>query len=165
MPTKKVSFIVNPLLSAACISVVLLCSVVAVILVSLRDYVASVIFAVIAAVYFIVGINYFSFVSFSEHGVLLSFLGIKRRFFTWDEISEAGVAGSKLFNKDNKKKVGTLYLYFSKEKMTENERFNMMLKFPPKNKIYLCYTEKRLKAIRWFFDGKLAYFNIGDLEV
>lgn len=165
MPYKKVSFIVNPLISAACIAVVLLCAIVAVILTNLKDFIAALVFFIVAVIYFIVGINYFSFVSFDKNGVTLSVLGIKRRFFTWNEIAEAGVAGSKIFNKEKKKKTGTLYLYFSKEKMTENERFDMMLKFPPKDKIYLCYTEKRLKDIRWFFDGKLAYFNIGDMVV
>lgn len=92
--------------------------------------------------------------------------GIRRRFLcfparetSWREIREVGVCGSKLWRGP-----GTLYLYLSTERLTEEERFRMVLRWPPKQ-IWLRYKADRLNALLPFWTEKIVLYNAGDLTL
>lgn len=80
------------------------------------------------------------------------------------QIAEVGVIGNKVFNKKDKSKVGTVYLYFSPSAMTEQERFQMALKWP-RNVFRLRFSLERYMALQMVWDNRLEKYNIGDLEL
>lgn len=84
--------------------------------------------------------------------------------FTWDEIGEVGVAGTKLFTGKNSKNTGALYIYVSKTAFTDEDRFDMMLHWPPKDLIYLTYSKQRLDEIQMRFSNKIQTYNAGDIH-
>ena len=93
-------------------------------------------------------------------------LGRQVRAMPWAEVAEMGVAGMKVFNKNNPDKTGALYIYFSPVELDEEGRFRMALKWPPKEQIYLLYTKERMDYIRPFWFGKVQQYNAGkDLRV
>ena len=92
-------------------------------------------------------------------GVVLEFRA------TWNEIAEVDVIGSKVLNRNNTKKCGTLYLIFSPEKLDDDKRFDMMIKWPPKDKIYLKFTKDRLMDLQWFYSKPVEKYNIGMLDI
>ena len=61
----------------------------------------------------------------------------------WEDIREIGVCGLKISLKNRERRgqrhPGTLFLYVSPEELDEDGRFGMILKWPPKDKIYLKY--------------------------
>ena len=73
---------------------------------------------------------------------------------SWDKIQEVGIANMKVMKNAERTKVGELYLYFSPESMTEKERFHMCLNWPPKEKRYMRYSVKRLKAVQKYWEEK-----------
>ncbi|MCC8121406.1 MAG: hypothetical protein LIO42_05405 [Oscillospiraceae bacterium] len=96
---------------------------------------------------------------------------VERRLFgrplkclTWTQVGEVGVVGLKLFG-PNKKRVGTRYIYFAPEKMTEEQRFNMCLKWPPKEGVYMRFSPQRLQAVKERWKIPLAQCNAGEIEI
>ena len=81
------------------------------------------------------------------------------------ESAETGAAGSKILNKGNPNKTGTVYIYFSPTALDDNERFDMMLKWPPKDKLYLRYSEARLNFIKTGCGMDIVGYNIGKLKI
>ncbi len=95
-------------------------------------------------------------------GVSKSFFGLFRRTIRWEEAVEAGSAGSRVFTKGKPTKVGTLYLYVSSEKMDDNARFVMMLKWPQLGgPILMRYTVKRVAALESWWKDELVQYNTG----
>ncbi|MDE6203827.1 MAG: hypothetical protein K2O16_05170 [Lachnospiraceae bacterium] len=96
-------------------------------------------------------------------GIHWSVPGIKRRFIPWDGMKEVGVFGSRLFSA-NKNRAGTLYIYFSTQAMTEEERFQMVLHWPPKDKIILQYSKERMDTIQLLWSREIQTYNAGDFH-
>ena len=92
-----------------------------------------------------------------ENGVRNRFLFWSFMDIPWDEMKEVGIANMKVIKNAEKKKVGELYLYFSRETMTEKERFHMCLHWPPKDKRYMRYSVKRLKKLHRYWDEKPVF--------
>lgn len=99
----------------------------------------------------------------SKAGICLRFLFISRIQLSWEEIQEVGVIGDRLFNQGKKKHVGTKYIYFSKEKLTEAERFELGLKWPPRHIAYLSYSEGRMYWAEFYWRKPISRYNVGDL--
>ena len=99
-----------------------------------------------------------------KNGISKKVLWFTPRGYTWTQIREVGVFGTKLFNQKNPKKAGTLYLYCSSQVMTDNERFKMILNWPPKQ-IYFAFSPTALEVIRCFWGHKITEYNIGELTL
>lgn len=124
-----------------------------------------------AAVFFLIGLlfvkpvlTYAASVRVDQAGVR-SFLPWKTlQSYTWDEVGEVGVAGTKLFTRKDSKNTGSLYIYISKTALTDEDRFDMMLHWPPKDRVYLTYSKQRLDEIQMRFSNRIQTYNAGDLH-
>jgi hypothetical protein len=124
-----------------------------------------------AAVFFLIGLlfikpvlTYAALVSVDQTGIRCYLPWKTVQSFTWDEIAEVGVAGTKLFTRKDSKNTGTLYIYSSKTTLTDDDRFDMMLHWPPKNLIYLTYSKQRLDEIQMRYSNKIQTYNAGDIH-
>ncbi len=80
----------------------------------------------------------------------------------WSEIHELGLIGENVFN-HKKEKTGDKYIYFSPVSMTVKERFNLIVKWPPKNMLYMEYNEKALTYCMTIWGKELKTYNVEDL--
>jgi len=78
-------------------------------------------------------------------GVRQNFLGFELHRLPWNLVREMGLIGEGVFNR--KGKSGDKYIYFSPTAMTPDERFNLIVRWPPKKDIlYFEYSEKALET-------------------
>lgn len=108
-------------------------------------------------------VKYASILTVDAEGIRLTFLGVERRKMNWADIHEIGLIGENVFHHDKKKKNGDKYIYFSPVKMNADERFAMIVRWPPKDKLYVEYSEKALEYIMTFWQGELETYNVEDL--
>ena len=104
-------------------------------------------------------------VSADSEGVTRHGLFGGKTTMAWQDIKEVGVAGSRIFNKGEKHKPGTLYIYFSGKEMTDDERFEMMLKWPPKDKIYIEYTDEIGRQVLQLWEKPFVEYNTCDAPI
>lgn len=100
---------------------------------------------------------YTIFLEMDEKGVRNRFLFWSFMEIPWSEIKEVGIANMRVMKNAEKKKVGELYLYFSRNTMTEKERFYMCLHWPPKDKRYMRYSVDRLKKLHRYWEEKPVF--------
>ena len=132
---------------------------------SVDKFLPALVFVGIALLYFTAAAWTGARIVWDEKGVSQYILGKKVHSLAWDEVAEVGVAGLRVFNQGAPQKTGRLYLYFSKEVMTDDMRFQMILRWPPRDKIYLLYQADRLDSLRLYWTGKIETYNEGDLEL
>lgn len=125
--------------------------------------IGAVVFLIIASLFSGLFFRYASTLSVDADGVRLSFLGMKRKSLGWDETREVGLIGENVFNHGKKKKTGDKYIYFSPVKMDADERFQMIVKWPPKDKLYVEYSEKALEYVMMFWHGEFMTYNVEDI--
>lgn len=133
-------------------------------LITTGRYGSAVFFFIICLLFLPIIRIYGTTITIDEEGINSSFLKKPILQMKWNEIQEIGVAGSKLFNNRGGEKPGTVYIYVSKTLMTEEERFDMMLKFPPKDKIYFEYSKQAIFAVQMRFSSKIQTYNSGDIR-
>ena len=121
-------------------------------------------FIAIALLFLMTALNNGSMVSISIAGVQRSTLGLKHLSYSWEDIKEIGVFSSRLFTHSNKIHSGTLYIYFSPQPMSEEERFQMILNWSTKDKIILQYTKERMDTVQLLWSNKIQTYNAGDLH-
>lgn len=124
---------------------------------------STVIFLLFGLLFGLVAIINGSVIHLDSTGIFKTVLGIRTKILRWDDIGEVGVTGTKPFNKNHPEKTGGLYIYFSETPMTEQERFEMILKWPPTKKLYLTYNTRRAEAILLLYNRKLQTYNTGNL--
>ena len=123
--------------------------------------------AVVPAVFFFIFAAIFAYssalcgsvISIEPDGFRRSLFAKTLKFFRLDEIAEVGVIGSGLFHRAGKESRGTVYIYFSKTEMTAEERYDMILKWPPKDKLYMRFTADRLNAVESVWKGDIHSYN------
>ncbi len=104
----------------------------------------------------------FSIVTISSTEVTLSFMGIKRQVLKWEEINELALIGEKVFTR-KPEKTGDLYVFFSKTKHTEEEIFNIIVKWPPtRDIIYAEYSKEFLEKAKFYYQNEPVTYNIGN---
>ena len=125
-----------------------------------------------AALFFAIGINFFyemvrngKVVSFEKTGISKKLLGKKCTGLNWENVVEVGVVGTKVFNQKKPEKTGRLYLYASDKKLSDEERFDMILNWPPRNLIYTLYQDDKIECLRMVWSGKIETYNVGDLQL
>lgn len=125
---------------------------------------SAAIFLAIALLFFLVASTYGARIRISDEGAeRVSLLGRVTKRLAWADIHEVGVGGTSVFRKDDRKHPGTLYIYLSEKPLTEAERFDLMLKFPPRNMLYCTYSRQRMEAIQLRYSGKIETFHAGDV--
>lgn len=157
-------FIVHPLKLAVSLITALASTVIGLCQIWLGRWGSSLPFLTVAALFLAVALTFGAAVTVDRKGVRRRILGRITKEFTWDEIAEVGVTGTKVFNRDTPKKTGSLYVYFSPVPMTEEERFEMTLNWPPRDKIFFLHTEQRMDAVQLLWNSKVQTYNTGDLR-
>ena len=125
----------------------------------------TVLLLVICALFARQAFIYGPFVSITEEGVRKHIFGHTLCLRRWDEIGEIGVVGTKVFNRLNPDKTGYLYIYFSPEKLNDEKRFQLALRFPPKNMIFLLHNKEREDLIQMFWSTRIVGYYVGRLKL
>jgi TM2 domain-containing membrane protein YozV len=126
---------------------------------------AGLVLIILCIPFFLIQMLYGSVVRFSDEKIIQSYLGITIRQVNWSDILEVGVIGTRIFNKKHPEKTGSVYIYFSRETLTDEQRFKMSLEWPPLQKIFICYTEKHFEQIQMIWSKNVPSFNIGRLSL
>lgn len=158
-------FIVNLFKSVAATVVFVVFFFFSIVMFLISRPVSAILFLVMGAVFGYVALINGMAVNVDENGISKSLFGFVTMKFNWEDVAEIGVCGTKVFNKNHKDRVGTLYVYISPSLLSEQDRFEMILKWPPKDKIYFVFKQKHLELIQMVSGLKTEVYNTGDLTV
>lgn len=161
----KARFFVNPLKSVAAAAVFCIFTALCATMIPVGRPGSALFFLVIAILFGYEAVINGMSVSVDETGISRSFFGIRPVTFRWEEIGEIGVCGTKVFNKNHKERTGAVYIYFSPVGLSEQERFDMVLKWPPRKMIYLIYSRQHLEKVQMASGLKVESYNTGDLRI
>lgn len=120
------------------------------------------VFLIVAAIFAYLFFQNASTITVTDTAVTRSFFGLAKKTVPWSEIKELGLIGENVFNR-KKSKTGHKYIYFSPEKMNEKQRFDMIVKWPPKKMLYVEYQEKTLEYTMTIWGKELKSYNVEDL--
>ncbi len=125
-----------------------------------------------AAIFFIIGVIFVKPFLDSVGTVTLGPERLTRKLpfrpdfsMTWDEIAEVGLAGESVLNMGRSNRPGTIHFYFSGTVLDDDKRFDMMMHWPPKDKIYLTWSKKRMEFIRPLCGRDIIKYNTGNKQV
>ena len=82
----------------------------------------------------------------------------------WSSVREVGVVGLKVLGNPDKKHTGSKYIYFSDHAISEEELFQMCLKWPPEDILYIRFSYKRIAQIQRCWAEEISMFNTGNLQ-
>ena len=128
-----------------------------------RAWLPAAVFLAVAALFGFVLVRYGSVLHIDDEKLELKFLGQSRKAMPWSQVREVGLIGENVFNHEKKKKTGDKYLYFSPVKLDADERFQMIVKWPPKDKLYAEYSEKLLAYALAIWGKEFETYNVEDL--
>lgn len=120
-------------------------------------------FLLVALLFSGIAVVYGAVVTVGNDEIRMSFLGIPMRENAWKDIKEVGVIGTNIFKEEKGKHSGSRYIYFSTERLDEDERFKMALNWPPGKMIYLLYTRERADRIQLIWDNEISSYHAGDI--
>ena len=161
----KTKFIVHPLKFIVCLATFAIGLVLAVCLILIKRYVSAAVFFGIGLMFLCIASVFGAVITVDDSGVSRSVLGRVRQSFRWDQVAEVGVAGAKVLKSASSQKTGELYIYFSPLALDDQQRFEMMLRWPPKDKIFMQYSRQRIEAVQMCWDSKLQLYNAGKLRL
>ncbi|MGB8451005.1 MAG: hypothetical protein WCD89_01610 [Anaerocolumna sp.] len=118
---------------------------------------------VIAFLFILLSLTYGTKITITEKGISSTILGKVKKSISWDKIAEISVAGTHILNPTNKNNTGTIYIIFSEEKLSDEQLFSILLKWPPKKRIYLKYSKEKLDMIQFYWSNQIHSYNIGKL--
>ena len=163
---KNKAYILDPLKFGVSIGTAVTAATIGVTLIILENWIEGTILLVIAMAFSYEMTIYGKHICINEYEVLMkSFFGKTLLAFSWDEIKEIGVAGTKLFPKADTDRRGTLYIYVSRTEMTDDQRFEMMIQFPPKDMIVLSFDKDRLASFQTRYSEKIRKYNTGSANL
>lgn len=125
---------------------------------------AGIVFCGLAVIFIIVFISLSAYTTINKDGITQRIFGIRKNFIRWSDVREVGIIGSKVFN-NNPEKAGTLYYYFSPRILSEQDRFNLMVKGIPKDIILTLYNESKIERIQYLWNSPITLYNVGNLEL
>ena len=160
---KKNTWFLDPIKLGTAIAIVCVSAFIAVVEFIIGENLMGVILLAVALLFVGVSIYEGQTITVDKDGVRRRILGRENRFWPWESIREVGVAGAKALG-GSKNHHGTLYIYFSQEKMTAEDRMSMMLRQPVKDKILLQYTRERMDAVQMHWSAKIETWNAGSLQ-
>ncbi len=135
------------------------------IFIAMHNYVAFIACLVLAILFIHEAFVYGRVVEINSYGVKMKHFNCVEKDWRWDEITQVGVAGTRVFMKDFLGKTGSLFIYLSKEELDEQQIFNMMLDWPPKDKVFIKYDIDRLNMIQTYYSGRIKVYNAGDIKI
>lgn len=159
----NMQYFVSPfkLAVAACTSI--FSFIIAGVQIYLGEGLAAILFLTIAILFLAVAAINGSVVAFSPSGVQKKLVFFTLSSLSWPDIKEVGVVGTRVFNGHHSERTGTRYIYFSTSSLSEEERFSLALKWPPKKMIYLQYSKARLETIQFLWEKRIDTYNAGDV--
>lgn len=126
----------------------------------------TILFGGIGLAFTLLALYYSRLMTIDEEGIKVTYFGlVKVKSVKWSELSEVGICGMRLFKPKTWKSTGALYIYFSEEVMSEDDRFNMVFKWPRPENPYLYYSEKKLREIRKFYPKKIEIYNADKMKL
>ena len=128
-------------------------------------FVAGAVSLAITGVYIVPAYQLGGQVSVDSNGVMVTYPIGRKQFVAWQNIQEIGIMGIKVFNRQNPKRTGTKYIYFSEKILTKENRFDAALRWPPAGLIYMRYDYRRLEAVRKYWKAPITLYNTGNLVV
>ena len=161
---RKTKFAVNPGLCALALITWLLLTAVAVAILPLGRIVSAAVFFVLGLIFLAVAVGNGITIEVQTDGLRRSLLGRQISFLPWEKVREVGVCGTRPFHNAGAKKVGTLYIYFSEQKLDDRQRFDMVLRWPPRDKYYMVYDMDRLRTVQLRWGGKITTYNSGSFH-
>ena len=162
---KKNRFLVNPFLLGAALFSWAMLTLGAIAAIPMGRYAAATLFFTLGLIFLIAAVKNATVVRVEEEGIARSILGKRIDLLPWKDVREVGVCGIRPFHKKDSDRVGTLYIYVSKVHMNDDERFDMILKWPPKDKVYLLHSAARLECVQLRWAGKITTYNSGKFHI
>jgi len=126
---------------------------------------SAVVFLAVSLLFAGVAVYNGAVITLSEEGVTKTVLGLKLAGRKWSQLKEIGVCGLKVLKPKGSKKGGTMYIYFAEKELSEQERFEMTLQWPPKNGLCLLYNPKRLVSVLLHWPHDIVKFNTGNADL
>lgn len=158
-------FCIHPGRLFACSFTVISCLLLGITYIVLKNWLGVLVTGIIAALFIWQGFIYGPWLSITPNGIRKHIFGWTLKTVPWEEVREVGVVGTKVFNKHNPEKTGTLYIYFSPKAMTDEERFQLALDFPPKDMLFLQHEKDREDVVQILWNRKMVGYNIGKLRL
>ena len=162
---RKTKFTVNPALCGLALIVWLLLTSSAVVVLPMGRLVSALVFFVLGLAFLTVAVRNGISVEVGTDGLHRSIFGRELSFLPWEKVKEVGVCGVRPFHAKDAKNTGTLYIYFSEIHMNDEERFDMVLKWPPRDKVYFVHDLDRLKTVQYRWGGKIECYNTGAYKI
>lgn len=157
----RARFLVDPLKCFAGAATFVVLAVVAVVLVVMGEYLSAAIFFAVGVLFIPETLPYAGIVSIDATGVHCARLGRAPLSLAWSDVAEVGAAGSRVFRHGKESSPGRIYFYFSPVEMTDDDRFNMMFRFPPKDKVVLRSSDAARRALRQYWSGPVQEYQTG----
>ncbi len=164
-PSMTKTYIINPPLAIIDGATTGFCFVLATTMVILGSPGSGAVFYIIAAVFAVPFVNSIGVVIVDEEGLTRKLLFRRDLSMRWNEVAEAGLAGESVLNMGKSNRCGRVHFYFSKTVMTDDERFGMMLNWPPKDKIYFTWNKRRMEFVEPLCQKKIIRYNTGDKQL
>ena len=128
----------------------------------LQMIVGIVVSAILALVFAVITLRNVTRILISNEKIEVRPVLGKAKTYSWEEIKEVGVIGTKVFPKTSSNKGGRKYIYFSPEELDEDSRFDLAFKWPPKIP-FTSYSKAKLDAVQLIWRKPLANYNAPDL--
>jgi hypothetical protein len=119
--------------------------------------------ALLGVFYGIVALYHGRLIRLDSSGVALR-APLGSRHMDWGDIRQVGVVGLRVLNSRKKRYTGARYIYFSDQTLSEDELFQMCLKWPPKNVLFLRFNHKRIAAVQSLWAKDVELYNVGNLH-
>lgn len=158
-------FVVDKEKTITALAVSIFCLIVATILLPLGRTGSAVVFFSIGILFAAVAAANGAVIRLDKNGITKTIFGLSLHHVDWSQVKEVGVCGTNPLNKGNEKKTGRLYIYCSVEQLDDDDRYAMILNWPPKQtkQLYFAFSSKRLETLRLLWRGEMEEYNIGDL--
>jgi len=153
------TFLTDPLKAAVSGVTVAFCLAVVITAVTMEEYIGAGVFAMVTMLFGYVFFKSCRLMRVGKEGIEVSFFGLGRRELQWREIAEVGCAGMKILKDSKSKKTGALYIYFSEKPLTDDERFDMVLRWPRPEIPYMRYTRKNLDFLQYKWKNEIVFYN------
>lgn len=128
-----------------------------------QAWVFAVVFLVASGAFLAFSLEYAATVELSTEGVRrTSAIGRKTDFLDFSHMGEVGVVGTnpRNPNPDTGNKTGVLYIYFSAQPLTGDQRQALTCSFP-KDIPFLRYTDERYAELCRYWEGEVTHCNTG----
>lgn len=165
MNTSSLKIVTDPVKTAIAVNVSAFSFILGLSLLQIQQNGAGILFFCICGIFLAETVRNGRIILIDEKGIHRLLPGMKSMSITWEEMKELGVCGTKVFNLGNKNKTGRLYFYCSKRAMDDDEHFQMILQWPPKEQIYFSFSEKRLLFLENAAKRRIETYNTGNLHI